>query len=141
MSVTRCRRDDRKILKIRQLSRDKKKASPFAKKNICAAQEPHFANPKSGVGGKHNYFVSSSHRRAVSQPLGREEDWSGEDDGYGGVGRSSRSQGSGVGLFMGDNMESVPDTQVRVENKQSSFEDACDQEGVWNSKGSGCIFL
>lgn len=81
-------------------------------------------SPKSSKSMKNKYHVRSTHRRSASQPVGKEDDWSGEDGSARikeGGGRHARSfevggiQSSGVMLFMGDKEESVADSQLRVD--------------------------
>jgi len=72
--------DGQRILKLRQRSRKKKKASPFAKKQLRVASDVHFdGSPKSWKREKHRYQVRSAYRRTVSHPLGGDEEWSSDD--------------------------------------------------------------
>jgi len=123
-SLEEFERDDWRLLKMRQKSRQKKKSSSFAKKKLGVAPENCIDSPKSGNGLKKKYQVCSTHRRAASQPLVRDDVWSG-DEGEGGKheggGRQAQSleiggtQGLGIGFFMGDNEELVADSRVRGE--------------------------
>ena len=108
-SVEELEGNEQRILKLRQRNRKKKKSISLAKKHSGPVLEEFFEKtPKSGKGDKKCYQGCSTHRRTVSLPVGREEDWSEGEimaSGFGrGGGRISSleprlSQGSGVGLM------------------------------------------
>jgi hypothetical protein len=73
-------RDEQRLLKLRQRNRKKKKSISLSKKHSGPVLEEVFdASPKSGKGDKKCYQVCSTHRRTVSLPVRREEEWSEEE--------------------------------------------------------------
>lgn len=110
--------DDQRLLKLMQKSRKKKKSSAFSKKQLGrAAGTQAQGSTNSGKSEKRFYDIESTHRRAASQSLIREEDWS---DGC--MGRQAvsldfgGSRRSGIRLFKGAQAESVFESQLQGES-------------------------
>lgn len=113
--------DEYKILKMRQKNRKKKKVIYLAKKHMGPVLQDRFeGSPKLWKDDKFKYQVCSTHRRITSQPLGREEVWSEEEEvacgNSRGGWRGAHSQGSGIGLMFMDNVDLVEETQERNED-------------------------
>jgi len=107
--------EEQRILKIRQRSRNKKKSGSFSKKRLNQTPSiPMEGSPNVVKTAKRKYHVDSMHRRMVSQPIFKDDGWSDSSAGKRILSLDDRAfQGAGSGGFMGEEVESVPESQGR----------------------------